>query len=202
MNMKNRLTILLLITFLTGCGKKDSPDPPVGPTIKVIAIQDLKLNNIVFNNNFYGSNRKPVFRLQFNEPAMQSTVATSVKITDVNGNDIAVNYTSQNKDSVLLVQPVASLDALSKYWLKVSTSLKSASGGGLSTALEQSFITQIDSTRKFPIISDNALLDLVQQTTFKYFWDFGHPVSGFCKRKETRMPTCVLPGVLVLVSCR
>jgi hypothetical protein len=46
------------------------------------------------------------------------------------------------------------------------------------------FITQIDSSRKFPVISDNALLDLVQQQTFKYFWDFGHPVSGLARERS------------------
>ena len=36
---------------------------------------------------------------------------------------------------------------------------------------------EIDSTNKFPVISDEALLTLVQKQTFKYFWDFAHPVS-------------------------
>ncbi|MEO6686071.1 MAG: hypothetical protein ABIN24_08900, partial [Dyadobacter sp.] len=44
---------------------------------------------------------------------------------------------------------------------------------------------QIDSTDKFPIISDEALLTLVQKQTFKYFWDFGHPVSGLARERNT-----------------
>ncbi|WP_159477518.1 glucoamylase family protein [Dyadobacter sp. 3J3] len=44
---------------------------------------------------------------------------------------------------------------------------------------------QIDSTDKFPIISDDALLTLVQKQTFKYFWDFGHPVSGLARERNT-----------------
>src|SRR5205085_31580 len=111
-----------------------------------------------------------------------------------NGNDIAVNYTPQSKDSVLLVQPSSPLTALTKYWLKVATTLKSVSGGSLQTAWEQSFITQIDSSRKFPAISDNALLDLVQQTTFKYFWDFGHPVSGLARERNTDTDLCTSGG--------
>ena len=27
-------------------------------------------------------------------------------------------------------------------------------------------------------LTDEALLDTVQRQTFRYFWDFGHPVSG------------------------
>ncbi|HEV7781334.1 MAG TPA: glucoamylase family protein, partial [Chitinophagaceae bacterium] len=47
------------------------------------------------------------------------------------------------------------------------------------------FTTQIDSSRKFPAISDNALLDLIQRQTFKYFWDFAHPVSGLARERNT-----------------
>lgn len=33
-------------------------------------------------------------------------------------------------------------------------------------------------------ISDSALLDLVQKQTFKYFWDFAHPVSGMARERS------------------
>ncbi|MBL7763655.1 MAG: beta-glucosidase, partial [Chitinophagaceae bacterium] len=33
-------------------------------------------------------------------------------------------------------------------------------------------------------LSDSALLDLVQQQTFKYFWDFAHPVSGMARERS------------------
>ncbi|RTL55705.1 MAG: beta-glucosidase [Sphingobacteriales bacterium] len=35
-----------------------------------------------------------------------------------------------------------------------------------------------------PRLSDSALLDLVQQQTFKYFWDFAHPVSGMARERS------------------
>src|ERR1700749_3527431 len=33
-------------------------------------------------------------------------------------------------------------------------------------------------------LSDSALLDLVQRQTFRYFWDFGHPVSGLARERS------------------
>ena len=33
-------------------------------------------------------------------------------------------------------------------------------------------------------LSDSALLDLVQKQTFKYFWDFAHPVSGLARERS------------------
>lgn len=33
--------------------------------------------------------------------------------------------------------------------------------------------------------SDEALLDMVQRYTFRYFWDFGHPVSGMARERNS-----------------
>ena len=33
-------------------------------------------------------------------------------------------------------------------------------------------------------LSDSQLLDLVQKQTFRYFWDFGHPVSGMARERS------------------
>jgi hypothetical protein len=35
-----------------------------------------------------------------------------------------------------------------------------------------------------PALSEDALLDLVQQRTLRYFWDFGHPVSGMARERS------------------
>ena len=34
-------------------------------------------------------------------------------------------------------------------------------------------------------LSDDQLLDLVQKQTFRYFWDFAHPVSGMARERNT-----------------
>ena len=33
-------------------------------------------------------------------------------------------------------------------------------------------------------ISDSALLDIVQRQTFRYFWHYGHPVSGMARERD------------------
>jgi hypothetical protein len=33
-------------------------------------------------------------------------------------------------------------------------------------------------------LSDSALLDLVQQQTFHYFWDFAHPISAMARERS------------------
>jgi hypothetical protein len=41
-----------------------------------------------------------------------------------------------------------------------------------------------DPTKRPKNLSDSALLDLVQKQTFKYFWDFAHPVSGLARERS------------------
>ncbi|HTD92439.1 MAG TPA: hypothetical protein VK644_01455, partial [Chitinophagaceae bacterium] len=35
-----------------------------------------------------------------------------------------------------------------------------------------------------PQLSDSALLDLVQQQTFRYFWNFAHPISAMARERS------------------
>ncbi|WP_235921098.1 glucoamylase family protein [Foetidibacter luteolus] len=35
-------------------------------------------------------------------------------------------------------------------------------------------------------LSDTALMELVQKQTFRYFWEFGHPVSGMARERSNR----------------
>ena len=35
-----------------------------------------------------------------------------------------------------------------------------------------------------PNLSDSALLDVVERQTFRYFWDFAHPVSGLARERS------------------
>jgi hypothetical protein len=85
----------------------------------------------------------------------------------------------------VVIQPAAALAYLNKYTVSVSKALKSKAGGNLLSAIDVNLNTAIDSSNKFPVITDNALLDLVQKQTFKYFWDFAHPVSGLARERNT-----------------
>src|SRR5690606_2708971 len=60
--------------------------------------------------------------------------------------------------------------------------------------LKRPLYTTIDPTPKFPILSDDALLTLVQRQTFKYFWDFAHPSSGMARERNTSGNTVTSGG--------
>lgn len=76
------------------------------------------------------------------------------------------------------------LEGYKKYYLTVSNALTSADGLPFD-GFYNSFYTELDSTNKFPPITDDELLDLVQRQTLKYFYDFAHPVAGLARERNT-----------------
>jgi hypothetical protein len=58
----------------------------------------------------------------------------------------------------------------------------------------RTFFSELDENPKFPVVSDDALMTLVQQQTFRYFWDFAHPVSGLIPERETTPNVCTIGG--------
>ncbi len=185
--------ILFLLLILAGCSNKNPVSPP-GPTVKPIAVKNSFLNGQSLDVTIYGTPLQPLIRIEFSEPVKPSTISSSIKITNASGVEASISATLQNHDSVLIVQPAIPLEYLSRYNLFINTGLKSSTNGSLSQEYIKDFITKIDSSRKFPVISDNALLDLIQQQTFKYFWDFGHPVSGMARERSNATPDVVTSG--------
>lgn len=43
---------------------------------------------------------------------------------------------------------------------------------------------QFDPRQRPRHLTDDQLLDLVQKQTFRYFWDFGHPISGMARERS------------------
>ncbi|RXK62262.1 beta-glucosidase [Lacibacter luteus] len=183
MKISVRHSLLLFLLLIIGCKKKSTPPAPEPP--KQVTLKSIKLNAVDFNALLYGVNLQPVIRLQFSQPLKQSTVTTAVKLYTATGVETAITTSLQNNDSVLIVQPTAALASVARYQFKLIDGLQSASGGNFIGTVDNSFITQIDSSRKFPAITDDELLTKVQQQTFKYFWDFAHATSGLARERNT-----------------
>ncbi len=57
--------------------------------------------------------------------------------------------------------------------------------GSVSFAQNQSRAGNSGTLHQRPL-SDAALLDLVQKQTFRYFWDFAHPISGMARERSNK----------------
>lgn len=186
----------LIVLQCISCGKKNDASPPPALTPKPLTLQAGYFNTAPLDNFItYGSTTTPVIKLQFSVPLLRTSVASAMSLTETaTGSSVALNSSFQNGDSVVILTPSAPLKHLAKYDFNVSTDLSSADKQKLTTPLDKVFVTQLDSSRKFPALSDDALLDKIQQQTLKYFWDFGHPVSGLSRERNTSGETVTSGG--------
>nr|WP_214448611.1 glucoamylase family protein [Flavihumibacter rivuli] len=184
--MKNKLQFLLAasICLLTSCGK-DEADPPAPVNPRQVKTQSVFLEGKPWDGLEYNLGNRPVIRVKFTEPVNPATVANAVKLSSSDGSLPALTTTLEQKDSVLVVKPASNLGFLTRYNFTISGELKSASGGNFISSVNKLLVTRMDSTAKFPLIADDSLLTLVQKQTFKYFWDFGHPVSGMARERNS-----------------
>ncbi len=194
--MKNILLIITLALTFAACKKSSTSSPPVVPVVPPSAFNFISsaINGNTSAALNYNVGFAPVLKFSFSDKVDRTTVAASFLIKDNGGMPVNFTSTFQNSDSVVLIQPAASLAAISKYILLLSTSLKSQKNVALSSGTTFTFITKIDSSRKFSAITDNELLDKTQSQTFKYFYDFGHPVSGLARERNTSGETVTSGG--------
>ncbi len=191
--MKQLLYIAIFFIATSACKKKSGPATPPAPPVQLKA-NNVQMNGAAVPTNALNINLQPVIRVDFNEAVSRSTVNTAIRIADANGVNAPLNISYENNDAVLVIQPSSPLKALSRYSFGIDNTLKSAKGGLFISTVNFGFITQIDSSRKFPAITDDALLTLVQQQTFKYFWDFAHPVSGLARERNTSGDVVTIGG--------
>ena len=173
---------LSVLFFLAACSKKESTSttPPVVPA-GAFSITSFSINGNTVSGIQHDVNLQPVIRIKLSAPVDRSTTASNIYFST----GAAFSTAYENNDSTIIISPVAVLTPLTRYAFTMVQGLKSVQSVALSSQQVLTFITKIDSSRKFPAISDNALLDLVQQQTFKYFYDFGHPVSGLSRERNT-----------------
>lgn len=182
--MRRIVSWILPVMIWAGC-KKGSEDPtPPPPTPVNFNLTSWSVNNVASLSGYYNVNRSPVVKLKFGAAIDKSTVSANIIFKENSGSTVNCNVTYENSDSIVVLQPSSPLNYLTKYKVSVINQLKSTNGGKLISGSEFTLLTWIDSSRKFPALTDNELLDKIQQQTFKYFWDFAHPVSGLARERS------------------
>ncbi|RZL18896.1 MAG: beta-glucosidase [Pedobacter sp.] len=188
---RSAIAFLLFFTVLyTGC-KKGSDDAPI--------LKDTSLSFTV-NGAYNGSltytslNTKPVIAFTFTDPIDPVTVSDGIRFQTSASVAVPFSSTLSDGNRTLTITPVSDLLSFSTYTLSATSAFRSAAGGKLINAVNISLSIGLDNTDKFAVISDNALLDLVQKQTLKYFYDFGHPVSGLARERSTSGETVTTGG--------
>ncbi len=196
--MLNVSAVMMISLFcLAGCNKSPAPASPT-PTPTTFEITNQSINTAAFNSTktLLGINANPVIKISFSDKVDRASLSAAISYTGISpvSSTVAYSLSYQNNDSTVIISPATTLNYLNKYAFSISTLLKSSTGNSLNSRVDLSFYTSIDSTDKFTQISDSALLDLVQKQTFKYFWDFGHPVCGMALERSNGDNNVVTTG--------
>jgi hypothetical protein len=175
--MRFLFSILLVPLFFISCTKEDNTP------IYDILIDSVYINNIYAPNNSTINNVAFTFqeiKIQFKYTIDTSQFEKS-KLFLSGGIDTAYTHHFDSSLKRLYINPLAPLNPLSSY--RFIFDIGPNLGGINKESYTFIFRTQLDSTYKFPIIPDNDLLTLVQQQTFKFFWDHAHPTSGLTRER-------------------
>lgn len=178
--MKILTLIILSLTLISSACKEDNT---TDNTPKDLTVDSVYVNSIYARNNSTIYNvdyQNQQIKIKFNEK-VDTTKWDNSRLYIAGG--VGTNYTHKfdNSRKYLYIEPVDQLNPLSTYRMFFEPGANL--GGNFAERYSVTFKTQIDSTPKFPIISDDELLTLIQQQTFKYFWDYAHPVSGLIRER-------------------
>ena len=182
--------ILAIILFLSGCGDKND-DPVITEDFRLDQITIDGQSNLATYSDIDPLNLS--IKLTFSAVPDKNTVEENITLRDKSNKEVKLLF-SYPDDKIIIVEPESALVSFSVYEFVIWPALKSQNGINILTGKTYSLSTGIDLSDKFPRISDEELLDLVQSQTFKYFWDFGHPTSGMARERTTSGHTVTTGG--------
>lgn len=129
-----------------------------------------------------------VFEFEFSEELPANSISNFS--LQPNANYVA-NLSANKKKITLTISD--DLNYYSRYSIIISSALISTKDFDFK-GFSKTFYTGLNPSKKFPQLSDDELLTLVQQKTFSYFWDYAHPVSGLARERKGSGETVTIGG--------
>lgn len=163
------------------------------------AVTPIRLDSVTVNNrrialgnlvrNVSGTGAQ--FRLYFSKP-LKATTATAANFTIAGPTAAPVTVSLSPDAKVLTASCSATFPSLRRFEFRMNDQVTGKLNETIG-AIRIPFLTPLDTTDKFPRISDEELLTLVQRQTFKYFWDAADPSSGLAQERNAS-PDIVTTG--------
>jgi hypothetical protein len=176
--MVNRFFLVFLTVVFFSC-KKDI----TSEVSEQFNIQQVDVNGILGTTTFTNTSNAIDCKIKFSAPIDTFSFRSSITFYSKSGTSVPMRITAENGDSIIHTVSLQLLDPLTVYYLSVTTNLSSKKGTPLNSQYVIKLITSIDSTDKFPRITDDQLLTLIQQRTFKYFYNYAHPNCGMARER-------------------
>ena len=182
----NTLYILVLSGALQG--SKGEPFTPLELSFKTspgglkIIAADIEGKNIMESSRVTGIPLNLGLTLHFSVPVNTSSLEGAASISGPGAPGLVFSFSDNNR--TVEITSSNPLKHLSKYQIRLSQALKGEANESF-TGFSKVVYTAVDETPKMPVVSDAELLTIIQQQTFKYFWDFAHPASGMARERDS-----------------
>jgi hypothetical protein len=157
----------------------------------------LKITQITINSLPFSSNQSPK-NISFDDIVIEVTFSGAIPEQNLSQFFSLIPYSqvtptiSEDKKTVTVTN-TSNLNYYANYTFYISNQLVSEDGLTFAGFSNQ-FMTGLDPSFKYPLISDDELMDKVQLHTFRYFWDFGHSVSGLARERNSSGETVTIGG--------
>ena len=178
--LKKIFTFIFLFTLIS-C-KKDNQPAPVPELFHILQVE---INGKTGTTSFSNVLNPIACKIFLSAPADTASFRNSIFFSSQSGTIVPIKITSGINDSILNITSLVALNPLSTYNLSLRNGLASKKGIQLALDYVIKITTSIDTADKFPRISDDKLLQLIQEKTFKYFYDFAEPNSGMARERNT-----------------
>lgn len=182
--MKTRIVKwnLVIVLFLSvACSRKEKED--LSNTI--FTLDGWTVDGVSGQKDNIGTTTRPLVKFRFSSPIDRSSIPVNIQWKNSAGASIIFGISYEKADSVVVLQPPLSVSSLTNFNISLTSQLKSTKGTLLLNGVQLNLLSGIDSSSKFPVISDDSLLTRVQKQTFAYFWDLAHPVSGLIPERNS-----------------
>lgn len=181
------------LVFLSGCGGDSTEDNGETPAGDRLALSSVTIGGRSGLSDFDDVAPDAEIVLDFTTALDASTVDANIYLLNSGGAKVTASDVYDGAKRVTL-KPAASLGSYATYRLIVNSGLKSAAGEAILTGKVLLIHTGLDTSDKFPQISDEELLTKVQRQTFRYFWEGAEPTSGMARERTTSGATVTTGG--------
>ncbi len=190
--MSRFIYLLSLCGFLlfSSCKKNSTPPVKAEDTTLSFTVNGIYNGTLSYKNLPIATEVK----FSFTEAIDETNLKDAILMSDDKSQNVELQFEVLQDKKSLSIRSKSPLQSLSRYTLLINNKLRTSSGGKLINPLTISLVTTFDNQDKFPRISDEELLTLVQRQTFKYFWDEGHPESGMARERNSSGHTVTTGG--------
>ncbi|MDR1783088.1 MAG: beta-glucosidase [Dysgonamonadaceae bacterium] len=154
-------------------------------------LEEISVEGVKNELSYTDVSTNPEIILKFSEKADATSFPPNITLKN-DGVPVPISFDASDNPAIKLI--ISALKPYNLYEMVINTGLKSETGKPVFSGKVISIKTGMDMSDKFERIPDEQLLNLVQEKTFRYFWDFAHPVSGMARERTTSGNTVTTGG--------